>query len=408
MASLIQSEGFDILELSNFCVKTQRRPTEAFPGKDYFFDEGLKDTTIREINDRVYHKGGAFLLGPQLRHYYYDKSWEPFNLFHVFEYLDDRRDSIVRSVDFARRGFQESTVNGHNFRVFYSDQKIEKAQRKILLPVMTFALGMEAHRLDTNVSFHCFEKAYVQGFSKSLLLREIEQSININITRLYRQALVPSSREVFCKHLGVSKNLLLENNETRVVIIQRRRSRIILNAKLIMRSLTYLGISNSLVYLEDHTVEEQFVIMQNATTLIGVHGAGLSWARFLHPRSAVIQLSPYPCHFDIHSPVSFGFQIRYGIVQSSLRATSPFINVSDANTVCSLLEMIRNSRKQLTEEEDALHKLFSHEVRFHDVTVDIPGLIEGIRNLDSVLERRNEVESRAYKLYMPRFFPSSA
>ena len=90
-------------------------------------------------------------------------------------------------------------------------------------------------------------------------------------------------QEKFSQHLhNISSNLILEKNETLVVIIARRRNRIILNIDSIIKSLIYLGIPYAVVSLEEIPLLKQLEMMQKATDSAGCNAlargatAGLS------------------------------------------------------------------------------------------------------------------------------------
>ena len=189
-----------------------------------------------------------------------------------------------------------------------------------------------------------------------------------------------------------------------VVIIARRRNRIILNIDSVTKSLIYLGIPHAVVSLEEIPLLKQLEMMQKATTLIGAHGAGLSWARFTHPRSAIIQLSPYPCYYDINrfSPVMFGFQVRYGIVLSGFSTTSLFQNISQAKVVCAVLKKIH--KQPLTSLEKRIEGIFSHDIRKNDVNVDISSLCVAIKRLDPIVNIDDRRTSTTYKMYRPTVY----
>merc|ERR1712146_158622 len=128
--------------------------------------------------------------------------------------------------------------------------------------------------------------------------------------------------------------------------------------------------------------EEQFMAVQNATTLVGYHGAGLSWARWAHPDAAEIQLIGLPCSFESHS--NMHFQKRYSIQHSILGGIGLNTNQTEEDYFCRLLHN-REHRAKLSEEEIKYLSSRDGDVRHYDAVVDIPALVETIRKIDVTL-----------------------
>jgi len=80
-------------------------------------------------------------------------------------------------------------------------------------------------------------------------------------------------------------------SEYNSVIFIERKDRRILNIQALAKVAERLGFKNvRVVVFESLTVREQMAIVVDTDVLIGVHGAGLQWAIFMRPRSAVIEI----------------------------------------------------------------------------------------------------------------------
>mmetsp|Transcript_10273 Transcript_10273/g.26987 ORF Transcript_10273/g.26987 Transcript_10273/m.26987 type:complete len:397 (-) Transcript_10273:1063-2253(-) len=75
-----------------------------------------------------------------------------------------------------------------------------------------------------------------------------------------------------------------------VTIIERLESRHITNLQAVTKVLEARGWHVEVVNLEKMSIDEQFAAMRKTTTLLGYHGAGLSWAQLLPPDTAEIQV----------------------------------------------------------------------------------------------------------------------
>lgn len=219
----------------------------------------------------------------------------------------------------------------------------------------------------------------------------------------YRRALMQVSHEVAARIRGSARDQMLAfrfspaeawartisippvnvkaGQQPRIVIIERLNSRHILNLGFVEKVLRQQGWGVTTVRLEYLTVTEQFRAIRNATTLLGAHGAGLSWGQFLPTNATLIQLVGFPCAYESHS--NMHLHDPYGILPADARATSMFYNTSSATIFCDLME--RKSRAQdssFTSVENATIQERPLDVRKYDVVVDIPRLVELIRTAD--------------------------
>lgn len=160
-----------------------------------------------------------------------------------------------------------------------------------------------------------------------------------------------------------------------VTIINRLKSRKILNLGFVRAAIEEKGWLVNVLELECMSIPEQFKAIQNTTTLVGYHGAGLSWARYIHPQAAEIQLVGYSCNFESHS--SMKFTSKYSILHSDLRAIGENTNQSEADKWCEVL-LLKNKSAS---DEEFLNR-HNRDVRQYDTVVDIPELIRTIDFLD--------------------------
>lgn len=165
-------------------------------------------------------------------------------------------------------------------------------------------------------------------------------------------------------------------------------------------------------------MDNPFAAMRRTTTLIGYHGAGLSWARMLPPDSAEIQVPStilfidqsnqgenrralgdasrllyapivplcdqvigFPCAYESYSPMKYSK--RYAILPAEWRTA--FASEADANEFCDAVRRFDAKRQHLTKSESGLIGNQSIDVRQYNATVDIPDLIRIIQRLDPIL-----------------------
>ena len=91
------------------------------------------------------------------------------------------------------------------------------------------------------------------------------------------------------------------------------------------------------VRLECFSIDEQFQVMANTTTLIGYHGTGLAWNRMLPLHAASIQVHGLPCVSDINGLTSKMFKTRrgpYTVLHSALSVIGVEENQTRANMRC--------------------------------------------------------------------------
>jgi len=81
----------------------------------------------------------------------------------------------------------------------------------------------------------------------------------------------------------------------RVTVVHRLKGRLILNLGYLTDALRDEGFDVTVVALECMPLEAQLALVSNSSTLLGVHGAGLTLGHTLPPDALVIELRTSPC-----------------------------------------------------------------------------------------------------------------
>lgn len=191
---------------------------------------------------------------------------------------------------------------------------------------------------------------------------------------------VLSSRSLWCNALFADCKL---PKKTTVTIIQRLRSRKILNLDYLVKALKKQKWAVNVVNFECMNIHAQFIAVQNSTTLIGTHGAGLSWSRWLHRDAAEIQLIGFPCAFEARSRMDYAQ--KYSIHHADIHATTLEINQTVLDHLC---EIRKKPIHELDVNDKALRAATDYDVRNYDTVVDIPALVNSIKNLDPTYSDR--------------------
>jgi hypothetical protein len=169
----------------------------------------------------------------------------------------------------------------------------------------------------------------------------------LNLTFFARH--MSSSRSYWCTALNSQCDL---PSDVTITLIQREVNRRILNIDLVCSALRSIGWYVNVLYLEKLSISDQFRAVQNSTTIIGYHGAGLSWSRWTHPDAAEIQLIGFPCIHESHS--SMKFKKRYSIQHAALNSIGANLNQTLANLFCEVIEN-KVKKSELTPAEKAYY-----------------------------------------------------
>ena len=210
-------------------------------------------------------------------------------------------------------------------------------------------------------------------------------------------------RKLWRRGLGLGEEMRCPNahrTAPRVTIIERTKNRHISNLRDIQKAMEALGWTVRVVNLECMSMGEQFAAMQHSTTLIGYHGAGLSWARLLPGDSASIQVIGFPCWYESHSSMHFTGS-RYASLHSTLHGgkdgsggtwEQQFQNQTAADAFC---RAARKRKKNLTPEEAAAAEGRSLDVRKYNATLDVSQVIDAVRRIDPVLSPSRDCAAAA-------------
>ncbi len=137
------------------------------------------------------------------------------------------------------------------------------------------------------------------------LQREIVKSDHHMFVKNFIFAQVrPWTSQFYLEHIAEIRDLFISNNEQiksdispiKRIYVSRKKAnrRKITNEKEIEIFLKQHGFQS--ICFEDYTITEQVALMQNAEILISMHGAGLTNALFLNPKSSLFELTPIVEH----------------------------------------------------------------------------------------------------------------
>ena len=195
-----------------------------------------------------------------------------------------------------------------------------------------------------------------------------------------------------------------------MVIANRLRNRCILNLQETESALRARGWGVKVVSFEGMSVDEQFKAVQEATTYIGAHGAGLRWGQYLHPRAAMMQLVGFPCAQEVQSKM--GFRPRYAIIRSLLQNATTATDFARADHWCRLLATHPIGDKHpipLSPEDAAILRERNRDGRAHDINIDVDMLIRAVEMLDPgqspVIEDRPPDFTHDYREWKPITVP---
>lgn len=108
----------------------------------------------------------------------------------------------------------------------------------------------------------------------------------------------------------------------RVTIVHRLENRRILNLEYLSESLRDAGFDVTVVSLECMPLEAQLAVVSNSSTLLGVHGAGLTLGHALPLDALVLELRTAPCTEEAHG-VPYQMRKRNQIIPAPRSAVQP-------------------------------------------------------------------------------------
>lgn len=108
----------------------------------------------------------------------------------------------------------------------------------------------------------------------------------------------------------------------RVTVVHRLKNRRLLNIAYVAWVLRDIGFHVTVVSLECMPLEAQLAVVSNSSTLLGVHGAGLTLGHALPPDSLVIELRSAPCTEEARG-VPYQMRPRNRIIPAPAAAVMP-------------------------------------------------------------------------------------
>jgi len=145
----------------------------------------------------------------------------------------------------------------------------------------------------------------------------------------------------------------------RVTVIHRLKNRKLLNIAYVVRALHDAQYAVTVVSLECMPLEAQLAVVSNSSTLLGVHGAGLTLGHALPQDALVIELRSAPCTEEARG-VPYQMRRHNAIIPAPLDAVGPQV-------VCP--------------------PPWKYNSREMDAVVDIAAVLEAIRAKDPVASR---------------------
>eukprot|EP00038_Savillea_parva_P005022 m.146070 g.146070 ORF g.146070 m.146070 type:complete len:477 (-) comp11641_c0_seq1:72-1502(-) len=163
-------------------------------------------------------------------------------------------------------------------------------------------------------------------------------------------------------------------NQPTIVVLHRRNSRFVNNRNELVAALKRVSPIVFQISLEDLETAAQYTLMQSATTLIGSHGAGLSWGKIMRQNGAVIELSPFPC-------------LHYQAVDyRRIRLPGFHSYMGTCNCTYTLIPSLNNDLSSYCDVPEA-------DPRRFNVTTNVSAVVEAVLRTDPMIRagwRRND------------------
>jgi hypothetical protein len=134
--------------------------------------------------------------------------------------------------------------------------------------------------------YDVFKRIYIIFSNKQSIVVKDLTWVNKSID-FKDEPIFPKFKEYILSNMSISYE---PRSQKSITFILRKGSRRITNIDYVKERL--LRYSINYVFLEDHTIHEQLQIIANTDVLIGVHGAGLTWAVFMKNGSLLIEMYP--------------------------------------------------------------------------------------------------------------------
>ena len=336
----------------------------------------------------TWNDNAAFIYGVPRANVYWDRFFEPHNLYHNVEVLDgELRASPALAMAVAQTQLKGKSV----LNLLSPEEKVRRAIGglfgNLLKSGMFGAKSVEYIGEVGSSTWQCFPKVFMMPTVDLFLTKRLDGSsgppMSLSRTELEPR---PNVRDQWRLHLGLANDTQgwPKDGKTTVVIANRLKNRRIINVKEVEAALRSRGWKVKVVAFEGMSVDEQFTAIQDATTYIGAHGAGLRWGQYLHPRAAMMQLVGFPCAIEVQTKM--GFRPRYAVIRSLLPNITTDADFARADRWCKLLSRHQIGTKfpPLSVKDAAALGEWKRDVRLYDVNVDIAMLIRAVEMLDPV------------------------
>jgi hypothetical protein len=355
--------------------------------------------------EAIWHPNPGFLLGIQPDNVIWEGYFQLHNLYHTIDCLDGlpARMSVALAAAQARVA-AGGRVDGKLALVAVEEKvqrgiRIREGSDAVFGNMLRSSLFGFSDFISPTIDagkWHCFPTVATPTYQRSpstSMLNTITETrpvptLNTRSEWIARLGLSGALRNKATASGGASNDSGRADAAPYVVILERRGNRHIVNLKFVQQRMQELGWAVRVLYPEDLTLDEQFAGIHNATTLVAAHGAALRWGQFLHPSAALVQLVGFPCALETQSPM--GYQRRYAVVRSALRAMEADPDEDSARRWCALLAThprgAEKTSPPLAPSDAALLARYDRDVRHYDMIVDVPDLLSAVRRLDPTLD----------------------
>ena len=365
---------------------------EIFKGKKLVLQNKEKVIRVEPLvqnltfKDATWNDHAVFLFAVPVANVYWDAYFQPNNLYHNIEVLDgELKNSIANAVATVHARLAEQSNQEVPLDLVTTEDKVGNAFSTLfesLLKSGMFGLSSIEYfdRIDS-LTWRCYPSLFVvQSANHHANIDMMIPSKPVKVVKIAP----PDVRQEWLKRLKMADNYKL-GQKTTIVINLRKKNRRILNIDEVKVALLARNWSVKVVEFESMSIDEQFLAVQDATTYIGSHGAGLRWGQFIHKQAAIMQLVGFPCSIELQSKM--GVRPRYAVIRSLHESIKTKADAERAERWCKIAtehQIGLKSASPLREEDAALLSEWKVDVRLYDVNADVDMLVRAVEMLDPV------------------------